>query len=71
MPRACVLYRGASLQPPSADDGTVPRHRSDNIFIFLLTRSRNIFTFTRYLRGVRISRLRDDTRDRRRIETYY
>lgn len=41
-----------------------------NIFIFLLTRSRNIFTFTRYLRGARISRLRDDTRERRRVGTY-
>jgi len=41
-----------------------------NIFI-LLTRSRNIFTFTRYLRGARISRLRDDTRERRRVGTFF
>lgn len=63
------IYRGTSLQLPPANGETFPVSSIYNIFIFLLTRSRNIFTFTRYLRGARISGL-CDTHDRRRIKTY-
>lgn len=55
------IYRGTSLQLPPAYGETFPVSSIYNIFIFLLTRSRNIFTFTRYLRGARISGLCDDT----------
>lgn len=46
------------------------RHRSV-IFLYIPAdpRSRNIFTFTRYLRGVRINGLRDDLPDRRHVKT--